>query len=145
MNHPYRFLIRRLLIWLRHSFGILWLVGVAIYLMVLAGNAVYRNYASQQEMLALKERLQKAQLEEESLSALLVYYQTDSFKEKELRRTLLLKRPNERVYALPESAISKKIEEELAQDIDKNPKKASSKLPIWQQWVNYVLDNEKEA
>jgi cell division protein FtsB len=146
MNHPYRYLFHKTVLWVRHSFHFLWLIGVAGYLMVLAGNAVYRNYLSQAEMTALRDRLSSLQLEKERLEALIVYYKTDSFKEKELRRTLLLKKPNEKVYALPESSVARRVEDELAASVSAAAeKKKASSGPIWQQWLRYVWSGEKQA
>lgn len=109
---------------------------MAGYLVVLTGQAVYRNYSAQKETKALKQRLTDSQFEREHLKALIVYYKTDSFKEKELRRALLLKKPNEQMYALPESSVSKRLEEDvLAQDAQ--TKKQSAK-PIWKQWGDYL-------
>lgn len=142
MNHPYRYLFRKTLLVLRGSWSFLWLFFIAAYLMVMAGNAVYRNYQSQQETVRLKNELRSFQQEKERLEALLVYYRTDSFKEKELRRTLLLKKPNEVVYALPESSVAKKVEEELAERSDRGATEVST-LPIWRQWVNYIWFNQE--
>lgn len=141
VNHPYKYLFHKSVLWLRRSIRYLWLVGLAGYLVVLAGHAVYKNYQAQQETTGLKKRLIEAGFERERLSALVVYYKTDSFKEKELRRTLLLKKPEEKVYALPESSTSRALEESLA-----NASKANKKVstaPIWQQWATYLWTGEK--
>ena len=104
--------------------------------MVLAGQAVLRNYHSQQETASLKAQLASVQVEKLRLQALLVYYNSDSYKEKELRRTLLMKKPTEKMYALPESSLAKTVEEDLPAG---RAVAASDSLPIWRQWVEYVL------
>jgi cell division protein FtsB len=143
MKHPYRMLFTRLAIWARRSWSFLWLVAVAGYLVVLAGQAVYRNYQAQQETLALKNQLLQAQQERARLEALLVYYQTDSFKEKELRRALLLKKPGEKVFALPESNAAKRAEEQKAPTVQE--KDAVSTQPVWRQWLDYVLNSNSQV
>jgi hypothetical protein len=147
VNHPYRFFFRRLVLWLRRSFSFLWLALVAGYLMVLAGHAVYDNYQSQQETLALQQELVGRQQEEERLQALLVYYKTDTFKEQQLRQDLLLKLPQEKVYALPESSgtgaqldIDTIESDSSAAEAVKKP---ASSQPIWQQWLHYFWTGDR--
>lgn len=144
MKHPYLYLFRRTILWLKHSVSFLWLFVVAAYLLVMAGNAFYRNYQSQQQTKDLENQLQAATIEKERLQALLVYYQTDSFKEKELRSMLLMKRPDETVYALPESSTVIKVEDAIAQaSAEGLNKKKPSTIPIWKQWVNYIWYADK--
>ena len=123
--------------WARKSLNVLWLVLLAGYFAVLAGHSVYRNYQDQQEVASLRQTLVDAQDQEARLKALIVYYQTDSFKEKELRRTMLLKKPNEVVYALPESTVSKKAEDEALASTQ--AKAAAENRPVWRQWADYLL------
>lgn len=129
-------MISRLLTWLRGSVSYLWLVAAAVYLSVLAGQAVVRNYQSQQDTKHLEDQLTKLAQERDQLRALVVYYNTDSYKEKELRRALLLKQKDEKVYALPESS------ENVAELTTEAPNKdqiTRSSLPTWRQWVEYLL------
>ncbi len=123
------------------SSGYLWLVPVAAYLAFSATQAVARNYSSEKQTRALETQLNAARLERERLAAVIVYYRTDNFKEKELRRALLLVRPEEKVYALPESSSVRSLEEEASSvqsDADK-ARRNESDLPYWRQWVGYVL------
>jgi hypothetical protein len=127
----------RILTWFQNSFSYLWLVVLAVYISVLAGQAIYRNYNSQQETNALKQQLVDAQQEKERWQALLVYYSTDAYKEKVLRESLLLKRPDEKVYALPESSVGHQAEEaEVAKRQVVDPR---VNLPIWRQWIEYLF------
>lgn len=136
-QRPYRYLWNHFLLWLKHSWSFVWLAVFAGYLMISAGNAIYRNYQSQQETNSLVKELHQSQIEKERLQALLVYYKTDSYKEKELRSTLLLKKPNEKMYALPESSTPRSLEEDLPLASSNDPKKTSTK-PIWGQWLDYL-------
>jgi cell division protein FtsB len=135
--NPYRALGIRFVAWFKRSLSVLWLVIAAGYLMVLAGQAILHNYQTQQEIKGLQDKLSQAQLQKAQLKALSVYYQTDSFKEKELRRVLLMKRPEETVYALPESGISKQLEEEALATTDAQDKERSK--PYWKQWIDYIV------
>lgn len=137
MKHPYRFAFHRFLLWVRRSASFLWLVLVAAYLIVAATQAIIRNYHSQQDTAALQKQLADGQMEEQRLKALIVYYGTDSFKEKELRRTLLMKKPTEKMYALPESGVTRNADDAVVTG-QKSVTPATG-LPIWQQWVQYLL------
>jgi cell division protein FtsB len=135
--------ITRLLTWLRSSASYLWLIGIAVYLAISAGQAVLRNYQSQQETKRLNAELETRKEEKERLEALVVYYNTDVYREKELRRALLLKKPGERVYALPESAVALELEQQVKKATDSiDPRRA---LPSWRQWVDYVLHGNEQG
>jgi len=138
MTTPSPALTRRISLWARSTFNVLWLVVLAGYLMVVAAQAVYKTYQDQKDITRLEQKLQSDVQERERLQALLVYYQSDSFKEKELRRVLLLQMPNEKVYALPESSTSRQLEEETVATTDTKQPQAGG--PIWRQWLNYLLN-----
>jgi len=128
---------RRLFAWIAASSSFLWLAVVAAYLCTAAGRAVYKNYQAQQRIIALQHQLADEQSEKERLQALLVYYTTDDYKVKELRTDMLLKMPNETVYALPESSGAT-----LSEDATPAPTADTTKpstLPIWRQWAEYLL------
>ncbi|MBU6388966.1 septum formation initiator family protein [Patescibacteria group bacterium] len=145
-QRPYLLLMRRFWLWLRQSVAFLWLVVVAGYLMVQAGQAFYQNYQSQQTTQSLQADLAQKELEKERLQALLVYYQTDSYKEKELRQELLYKRPDEKVYALPESGLSVDLANEVVSTGATKPAPPKpANEPIWRQWVNYLMYPQKNG
>ena len=125
---------------LRQSASYLWLIAAAVYLGVSAGQTVLRSYASKQEISDLQQKLANAQLEKQRLQALIVYYNTDGFKEKELRRAMLLAMPNETVYALPESNHNKSLEDEVTSpDVTKATTKTVSNEPNWKLWWEYLM------
>jgi len=138
MTTPSPALTRRFSLWARSTFSVLWLVVLAGYMMVVAAQAVYRTYQDQQDIVKLEHKRDADIQERERLQALLVYYQSDSFKEKELRRVLLLQMPGEKVYALPESSTSRQLEEETVASTQTKQPQASG--PIWHQWLNYLLN-----
>jgi cell division protein FtsB len=132
---------KRLTSTLRHSFNYLWLIAVAGYLVVSAGQAMLRNYNSQQQISTLQQKLSELNLEKQRLEALLVYYKTDTYKEKALRENLLLVRPEERVYALPESGNVRSLEDEVLQPAEKQVAQRSleNAEPSWRQWIDYLF------
>ena len=122
----------------RNSVGYLWLIVAAGYLAISAGQSVVRNYHSQQDIQGLQHELADLQLEQQRLNALNVYYETDAYKEKQLREDLLMIKPGERVYALPESGNVKSLEDEVLKPTTPDlPQKQVD--PYWQQWVNYLF------
>jgi cell division protein FtsB len=129
--------MKRLFSWFRNSMSYLWLAAVAAYLAFSAGQAALRNYGTQQDAKKLDILLTEANQERDRLEALVVYYKTDGYKEKELRRALLLKRPDEKVFTLPESSMSKAVEDEFGKTQAKTPDRTS--IPIWQQWGVYLV------
>jgi hypothetical protein len=129
-------MFKRLQTWFKSSFSYIWLIVLAVYFSVLAGQALYRSYQSEQDNKALQQQLTQTQIEKERWQALLVYYQSDAFREKALRQSLLLKMPDEKVYALPESGIGKKLEEaEVARQKAEDP---LVNKPTWQQWLDFL-------
>ena len=136
-------MIPRVITFFRNSFSYLWLVVLAIYLSVLTVQSVLRSYTSDQDTKALQVQLDLKQQEQARLQALVVYYQSDDYKEKELRRALLLKMPNETVYALPESSISvTPAQDVLASDTQEVSKE---NIPYWRQWIDFLLNGKKSG
>lgn len=141
--HPvYGYIFDKFIKWLKHSFSYLWLVAFAIYLAFSAGQSVYKTYQANQETEALREKLSKTLLEKQRLDALLVYYQTDTFKEYEMRRAMLLKNPNEKVYALPEQSESGSIVDGVEMALVQEQKKEvedKKQQANWRQWYEFVV------
>jgi len=137
MSSSNSILWRRFTSWVRRSFNVLWLVALASYFLVLAGQSVYKNYQTRQQTSDLQKQLVTAQKEDTRLQAMLVYYQTDSFKEKELRRTLLLQEPGEKVFALPESGMARQPGDDIVKEAA--PVAKPDQRPIWRQWADYLM------
>lgn len=123
---------------LRFSLGYIWMLPIAAYLSFAASQSVITNYQVQQETKELREQLANANLEKQKLEALIVYYKTDAFKEKELRRALLLARSDEKVYALPESFNAKNLEE-MASDKQENITTLDKGMSNVELWVTYLF------
>jgi cell division protein FtsB len=138
---PYLYLFRLTILKLRRSAGTIWLLLFILYLAALTGNAMFRTYRTTQETEALQRKHQELLLEKQRLEAVLVYYQSETYKEKELRRALLLRLPNETVYALPESGILQIIEQEKQKNND--TKANLHALPVWRQWLVYLFQGER--
>ena len=145
MGNPYLHALERLLHWLRRSFGVLWLVIMVAYFCVLAGRAFYKNYQEQQALDGLQKQLVAATVQRDRLQALLVYYRTDDYRELALRQDLLLQKPGERVYALPESSATQLSDEDVTVRASLAIPSKPSVDPFWKQWEAYLLRGEKGA
>ena len=145
MGNPYLQALERLLFWVRRSFGVLWLVVIAAYFSVLAGRAVYKNYQEQQTLASLQKQLVAATVQRDRLRALLVYYRTNDYQELALRQDLLLQKPGERVFALPESSTTTLSDEEITVTSGAPKSGKPSADPLWKQWEAYLLRGDKGA
>lgn len=111
------------------TFGALLIVG--LYLLYSAGASLISNYQSQQEIVFAQNRIAELKLEKDRLQSLLVYYNTKSYQEIELRRRMLLKKPGETVVALRgDHPLT-----ELTTD-DQSP---APEEPAWRQWYDYYF------
>ena len=151
MKYRYSYAFSQLTSWVRSSFSFLWLILLAGYLIVLVGQAVSRNYKDEQDVQHLRDQLTQVKSEKERLQDLLVYYQSDNFKEKELRRSLLMKRPEEAMYALPEYSFGQIGDENSIATLEQAlPDSANTPtepvkglgLPFWRQWIEYLLQGK---
>lgn len=119
----------------------LWILVAAVYLIIGASRNIINNYQLNQESLSLKKDVERLKLEKKRLEALAVYYNTDDYKEKELRKRLLLKRPGEYVIAISEdgeSAFVKTSADKLkTTDGSKTVMPLEPKRPNWEKWLDY--------
>lgn len=111
----------------------------AVYLGYSASQAAVRNYSSQQEIGKLQQQLEVAKQERTRLESLVVYYRTDAYKEKELRRALLLVRPGEAVYALPESSKVAELDIDARAAGTEQGKSSAVVKPNWKLWVEELF------
>ena len=107
---------------------------MVIYLGISAGRSIVANYRANQTIESLKDDILNLQLEKQRLEALGAYYQTDAYKEKELRKRLLLKRPGERVIAIPDSYTESKMPKEKEIETEDTTKLAK---PNFEKWIEY--------
>ncbi len=136
--HLLRILLQRILRWTQRSTTALWLIAAVCYLGVVTTNSLKSAVASRQQITDLETKLTNLESERDRLKALLVYYQSDSFKEKELRRVALLHRPEEKVYALPESSVGKQQAAHQALAAAQAARDPRRNLPNWEQWWRYI-------
>ena len=103
--------------------GWFWVVVLGIYIAAGATRSMINNYHLREEIKNLESDIFRLELEKAQLQALSSYYETDDYKEKELRKRLLLKKPGEYVIAMTESkseADKKKAESSTAPQLERS-------------------------
>jgi len=78
------------------------LLGIAllVYFAFLTTRAIYKNAKANHEIERIKTEIETLGLEKQNLQDLIAYYQTPSFREKEVRRKLGLVKPDEKMVVL---------------------------------------------
>ncbi len=77
------------------------LAVILIYILFLIGNLIWRNYQTNKKISQASDAIELMGIDNDLQRELLTYYQSDSYREVELRRRLILKRPGEKVVLLP--------------------------------------------
>ncbi|MFY9484357.1 MAG: septum formation initiator family protein [Patescibacteria group bacterium] len=96
------------------------------------GQAVWRNIAVNKRITELKNEIARIKQENTRLAGLTIYYQTDQFKEIELRRRLGYKRPDEQVVVLPQNFYQDQV------DPQTRKKPNHEEIPYYVKWLETV-------
>lgn len=109
---------------------------LTIYLVFLVGRSVYTNFRVKQQLAQIEVEIKNLKSENQRLTNLIAYYQTETFRELEARSKLGLKKPGEIVIALPENA-----DEPLKEKVDRTPKRDQGKasVPNYIKWWEYFF------
>lgn len=83
------------------NFGNFLLFAAIVYLIFLIGQTIWKNYQTEKVINNLQTVVEMKEIENVMNQELLAYYQSDSFREVELRRRLILKKAGEHVVLLP--------------------------------------------
>jgi len=109
---------------------LLWL-AVVLYTGYSLSQAVWRNIKVNQRISQLKVEISSIKQDNSKLADLSLYYQTDQFKEIELRRRLGYKRPEEQLVVLPLN-FSDPDSPDRPQRVDREA------LPFYRKWVETI-------
>jgi len=112
------------------------IAGVIGFILYGIGRSVWKNYQVVEKIDSLESEIFKEKENNENLKNLLVYYQTDSYKELELRKKLNYKKQGEKVVIIPElNPVNQEeqIEKQLAE------KKKEIEEPNVTKWYKYIL------
>lgn len=106
-----------------------WLAAV-LYAFFTVGRLAYKNYQFNLEEAQLRDEVLTLEVEIQDLKNQIVYYQSDSYKEKMIRAKLNLKKDGEEVIVITPEPDAEIVTEEL-EDTRTNPQK----------WLSYFFGN----
>lgn len=98
-----------------------WLAAV-LYAFYTVGRLAYKNYQFNLEEAQLREDVARLEVEIQDLKNQIVYYQSDSYKEKMIRAKLGLKKEGEEVIVITPEPEAEKVDNEEV-DTRTNPEK----------------------
>jgi cell division protein FtsB len=112
-------------------------VAALVVFLWMVGRSGWQNHTTQLKISELEAKIATMQSDNERMGQLLLYYQTESFKELEARRKLGLKKPDEQAIPVP-TLVPQTSDEQpgAAQTVAPSP---FANQPIWRQWVRLVL------
>ena len=105
---------------------------VIVYLLVVLGQTIHRNYELGHQIDNLKQQITLLDGQKQELAYDIQYYKTDSYKDREARSQLGLQLPGENVVIIPHTSPAP----QPSADIE--PKKPSAPKSNFQQWVDFL-------
>ncbi len=119
-------------------FTIVFFLLVIFYLGFILSRSLWQNYRVNQDINNLEERVASLEDDNQRLKHMVLYYQTDSFREKEARRKLMMKMPGEKVLALPDVSFDQEGDEEERIPGQKQEETIPQE-PNYQLWLRYIF------
>jgi cell division protein FtsB len=104
--------------------------AVIVYLLVMLGETVHRNYQLGRQINELKANIVLLQGQKEELAYNIEYYKTDSYREKEARAKLGLQLPGENVVIIPRTPSPTPA---TGSDAESTAKRSN-----FQQWMDFL-------
>ena len=108
-----------------------------IYIFFILGRSVWLNWQLKLETQMLQKQIDDGKIENTNMRNLLLYYQSDSFKEVEARKKLSLKKPGEYVMAVPTRKYDSYQAETQAQQDQIATKSQQENIPHYKLWWLY--------
>ncbi|HUD11647.1 MAG TPA: septum formation initiator family protein [Candidatus Saccharimonadia bacterium] len=108
-------------------------VLIVVYLVVVLGQTVKRNYDLGLQINGLKSQMNMLQDQNDELSYNIQYYKTDSFKDREARSQLGLQLPGENVVIIPNDT--------PAPTPTVTPEKTTAPKSNMEQWIDFLGGN----
>jgi len=107
------------------------------YIFIALGRMVYQNWRINQQILNLEKEVTEIEAENQKLSDLIAYFQTQTFKEQEAREKLGLVMEGEKVLVIPEP---KGSSDNIVSEMTKEKQKEDN-LPNYQKWWNFFFSD----
>lgn len=103
---------------------------IIVYLLVMLGETIHRNYTLGRQINDLKGQITLLQDQKDELAYNIQYYKTDSFRDREARSKLGLQLPGENVVIIPQNTPAPSVAPEA--------KKTTAKRSNLQQWFDFL-------
>jgi cell division protein FtsB len=120
----------------KRAWSTVFFIVIVVYLVFILSRSLWQNYKVNQEIKSLEQEVTTLEEENQRLKNLVLYYRTDSYKEKEARRKLLMKMPDEKVLALPETEYN---HEQAEDQIDNEKDRDKYQEPNYKLWIEYIF------
>lgn len=121
---------------IRSHLYILPFILILVYIIFLLGRTIWTNREINFRVKALHQEISLLEEENQKLQALITYYQSDSFKEKEARLKLGYQKPQEKVLIVPKESADNS-QESGASSITENQ---SQLKPNYQTWWQFIFN-----
>jgi cell division protein FtsB len=105
---------------------------VVVYLVVLLGQTIKRNFDLGNQISRLQVQAKQLQAQTDELSNRIQYYQTNSFREREARAKLGLQLPGESVIIIPQTTTS-------PSSLPGGNQRTKHPASHFSQWLNFLL------
>lgn len=113
------------------------ILAVIVYVLYNIGKSIYKNYKTVEKIDTIEESISSQEQDNKNLRNLIIYYQTDSYKELEARKKLGYKKPGENVLIIPElGTVNENTNIELPGE---NSSDEKDEDPNFVKWYNYVI------
>ena len=106
---------------------------VIVYLVVVLGQTIQRNYKLGHQIDTLKQQITLLKDQRDALAYNIQYYQTDSYKDRQARSQLGLQKPGENVVIIPHASSAP----EPSADVTTQP--AAKPKSNFAQWVDFLV------
>lgn len=114
------------------------IILIIFYIIFNIGRSIWKNYQINREIANIEAEIESLKTKNSALKNLILYYQTDTFKELEARKKLGLKKSDEKVIIIPENdGQTKKNEEELFEK-GQTQNSQIEKKPNYVKWWYFV-------
>jgi len=110
-----------------------------LYTFFMLGRAVWINFTLQKNIKIIEQEIAAIQQQNKNLENLILYYQSDSFREIEARQKLGLKKPGETVINVPVKKYDNYSSEVRAEEERLSDKPAETKTSNAKLWWQYFF------
>jgi len=105
-----------------------------LYVLIILGRSVWFNWQLNQNIKNTQTQIANLEKQNRDFENLILYYRSESFREVEARQKLGLKKPGEKVVAVPTKNYENYQEETLAEKELVSDLDVSDNSPNWRKW-----------